>query len=94
MNTKIIPFEKDINRYIRLATMRIENKDYLGALAFLFDGEKVCKNHEFYEQIARVYSLMEQYEMSNLYWFRYLYYAPKDKVSMCYEELAINYFYL
>ncbi len=94
MNTKIIPFEKDINRYIRLATMRIENKDYLGALTFLFDGEKVCKNYEFYEQIARVYSLMEQYEMSNLYWFRYLYYAPKDKASMCYEELAINYFYL
>ena len=60
----------------------------------LFDGEKICKNHEFYEKIAKVYSLMEQYEMSNLYWFRYLYYAPKDKVSMCYEELAINYFYL
>ncbi len=94
MMNKIIPFEKDINRYIRLANLRTEKKDYLGALALLFDGEKICKNYEFYEQIAKVYSLMEQYEMSNLYWFRYLYYAPKDKVSKCYEELAINYFYL
>ena len=92
--SKIIPFEKDVNRYVRLATKRIENKDYLGALALLFDGEKICKNYEFYEKIAKVYSLMEQYEMSNLYWFRYLYYAPKDKASACYEELAINYFYL
>ena len=91
---KIIPFEKDINRYVRLATKRIENKDYLGALALLFDGEKICKNYEFYEQIAKVYSLMEQYDMSNLYWFRYLYYAPKEKVSQGYEELAINYFNL
>jgi len=91
---KIIPFEKDINRYIKLATCRIENKDYLGALSMLFDGERICKNYEFYEKIAKVYSLMEQYEMSNLYWFRYLYYAPKEKASTCYEELAINYFYL
>ncbi len=91
---KIIPFEKDINRYIRLATRCIENKDYLGALAFLFDGEKIGKNYEIYAQIASVYALMEQYEMSNLYWFRYLYYAPKDKMPNCYEELAINYFYL
>ena len=46
MNQKIIPFEKDINRYIRLANLRIEKEDYLGALALLFDGEKICKNHD------------------------------------------------
>ena len=44
--------------------------------------------------IADTYADMELYELSNQYWFYYIDVAPKERVSIAYEELAINYFYM
>ena len=32
--------------------------------------------------------------LSNLYWFKYLDKAPQDKLTVAYEQLAVNYFYM
>ena len=66
MNNKIIPFEKDINRYIRLANLRIEKKDYLGALALHFDGEKICKNHSLNNFLIAEISFFIEPLLSNM----------------------------
>lgn len=87
---KVLLFDKSEDRCIKLANKRIEEKDYVGALALLFSAMEKSSNYEIYEKIARVYSQIEQYELSNKYWFKYMYSAPKDKVSRCYESLASN----
>ena len=91
---KVLLFDKSEDRYVKLADKRIEEKDYVGALALLFSAMEKSSNYEIYEKIARVYSEIEQYELSNKYWFKYMYSAPKDKVSRCYESVASNLFEL
>ncbi len=87
---KVLPFDKSEERYFKLADKRIEEKDYVGALALLFSAMEKSSNYEIYAKIAQVYSELEQYELSNKYWFKYMYSAPKDKVSSCYESVASN----
>lgn len=91
---KVIQFEKSRDRYIRIAEQLKEKEDYLGALSLLFSVIEKENDYVAYQKIAEIYALMEQFEASNLFWFRYLFYAPKSQVAICYEELAINYFYL
>ncbi len=87
---KVLLFDKSEDRYVKLADKRIEEKDYVGALALLFSAMEKSSNYEIYEKIAIIYSQIEQYELSNKYWFKYMYSAPKDKVSRCYESVASN----
>lgn len=94
MASKILPFENSKEKYIKLAKKRLEESDYSGALSMLFTALGNGNDYEILKEIAFIYSVIEQYEMSNLYWFRYIYYAPKDKVPCAFEELAVNYFYL
>ena len=91
---KVLLFDKSEDRYVKLADKRIEERDYVGALALLFSAMEKSSNYEIYAKIARVYSEIEQYELSNKYWFKYMYSAPKDKVSRCYESVASNLFEL
>ena len=77
---KVLLFDKSEDRYVKLADKRIEEKDYVGALALLFSAMEKSSNYEIYAKIARVYSEIEQYELSNKYWFKYMYSAPKDKL--------------
>ncbi len=88
--SKVLLFDKSEERYIKLADKRIEENDYVGALALLFSAMEKSSNYEIYAKIASVYGQMEQYELSNKYWFKYMYSAPKDKVSSCYESVASN----
>ena len=94
MANKVLQFDKSKDRVFRLADELKEKEDYLGALSLLFSVIQKEKDHTAYKKIAEIYALIEQFEASNLFWFRYLYYAPKNEVAFCYEELAINYFYL
>lgn len=94
MGDKVLRFDKNQDRCIKFAQEYSKKQDYLKALTFLFDAMKQKETYSLYQNIARVYSDMELYELSNFYWFKYIYYAPKDKVSIGFEELAINYFYL
>ncbi len=91
---EIIQFEKNENIYLRLADEKLDGGDLAGALAFLFDAYAVNSSVETLMDIADVYSQMSLYELSNKFWFYYMEKAPKDKVSIAYEELAINFFYM
>ncbi len=91
---KVLLFDKSEQRYIKLADKRIEENDYVGALALLFSAMEKSSNDEIYQKIAQIYSEIEQYELSNKYWFKFMYFASKDKVSSCYESVASNFYEL
>jgi len=91
---QVIPFIKDNARYRKLAEVRAEKNDFSGALNFLFSAKSVSNDYQVIMDIADAYADMGLLELSNKYWFMYMDKAPKDKVSVAYEELAINYFYL
>lgn len=91
---KITPFDKTCERQMKIADRRVEKEDYLGALNALLWAEKEFFDYQLFMRIADVYAEMGQLELSNKYWYKYMHFAPKDKVSACYEELAVNYFYL
>lgn len=91
---EILQFEKSKERYLNIAQERQKNGDLEGALLVLFDGEKVSPSYEIYKGIAQIYSQMDLLEQSNKYWFKYMFCAPENEVSISYEELAINYYYL
>lgn len=94
MEQKILQFENGYDRYFRLAKERAESGDLMGALSFFTSAMNINKNYEVLAEIACVYAEMGALELSNNFWFEYIDKAPKDKVSVAYEELAINYFYL
>lgn len=94
MEQKILNFEKNEDRYLRLADKCIEREDFSGALAYLFNALNLNRKPDTLMDIADLYSRMGLYELSNKYWFYYIELAPKDKVSVAYEELAINFFYM
>ena len=80
--------------YINLIEKRLDEEDYVGALNSLYSLEESLEKYEYYQKKAQIYSYMGALELSNKYWFKYVKFAPKDKVSVAYEELAINFFYL
>ena len=94
MNGKILLFDKNVNRYRKLADVRSEKEDFSGALAFLTSARHIDCNLDVLIDIADAYADMGVLELSNKFWFKYLDKAPKEKLGMAYEELAINYFYL
>lgn len=93
-NGKILQFDNSVGRYFSLTEKRMENGDFLAALDFAFSGLRAGGGYDSLADIADIYADMEQYELSNYYWMKYLTVAPTDKTSVAYEELAINYFYM
>lgn len=91
---QVIPFIKHVSRYRKLAEERAVKEDFSGALAFLFSAKSIALTYEVIMDIADAYADMGLLELSNKFWFMYIDKAPKEKVSVAYEELAINFFYL
>ncbi len=91
---KIIPFNADKNLIKRLADKRADNGDYIGALDFLLPYLQKESDAEFLLSVADVYREMERFELSNLYLFKYMSKVKTKDVSIAYEGLATNYFYL
>lgn len=95
MDDKVLLFKKDVALYCALASQRADSGDFEGALRFLFSAKNIePDNLDVITGFADCYADMGLMELSNKYWFLYLDKAPKDRVSVAYEELAINYFYL
>ncbi len=94
MDERILQFEKNESRYIKLADQHIERGELSKALGFLFDALAINRSAETLMDIADIYAQMGLYELSNKYWFFYMEKAQKDKISIAYEELAINFFYM
>ena len=84
-----------LDTYKRLADEKADKGDLSGALGLYFTVYKDNPNNpEAITDIADCYADMGLLELSNRYWYKYLTVCPKDKQSVAYEELAINYFYL
>lgn len=94
MQGKIIPFDKNVNRYRRKADGYADKGNFMRALAFLNSAKSMDCNLDVLVDLADAYADMGLLELSNKYWFKFMDKAPKDKISTAYEELAINYFYL
>ena len=95
MEGKILSLD-NVKIYQQLAEKKAEQGDFVKSLGFLFSALKNCSDnkHQIIAEIARIYSQMELFELSNEYWFQYLDIAPKNQKSQAYLELAMNYFYL
>lgn len=94
MQDKVLLLDKSVERYNKIADRHVEDEDFLGALGFLFSAQKISASHDVLMRIADAYADMGLMELSNRYWYKYMHVAPKDKVSISYEELAINYYYM
>ncbi len=91
---KILHLEENVDRYIKMADKKVEEDDLFGALSMLKSAERIKSSLQTTVRIADVYADMGLLEVSNRYWYKFMNTAPKDKVSMAFEELGINYFYL
>ncbi len=94
MQQKIIPFDKNVNRYRKKADGYADKGSFMRTLAFLNSAKSMDCNIDVLADLADAYADMGLLELSNKYWFKFMDKAPKDKISTAYEELAINYFYL
>lgn len=93
-NGRLLKFERDEETLLTLAERRADDGDYVGSLGFLFSIYQTKPDYRVISEIADVYADMGLYEYSNRFWYKYLDVAPKNKASVAYEELGINYFYL
>ncbi len=91
---EVLQFKNSVEIYKRIADKKSEEGDLASTLGFLFKAEKESSSLSVISDIADVYADMGLLEESNAYWFKYLSKAPKEKMSVAYGELAINYFYL
>lgn len=73
---------------------KVEGGDLTGALSLLRTSLEKDFSLETIKDIALTYSEMEQYELSNKYWHKYLSLAPKNMCGIAYEELLMNHFCL
>ena len=94
MDNKILHFDKNANRYRRLAEEKADKNDFSSALAFLHSAKQIDFSLSVIVDIADTYADMGNLELSNKFWFLYLDRAPKEQMALAYEELAINFFYL
>lgn len=95
MEKNVVNFEPTVNTYISLADKCSDKGDFSAALGYLFEAEKISPDSpDVLSSIADAYADLDMLELSNQYWFYYIDRAPKDKQSVAFEELAVNYFYM
>ena len=94
MNGKILKFDDSGERYRYLSDEYADRGDYEKALGLSFSALKKGFSPDIIMDIADTYADMGLYELSNQYWFIYMDKAPKEKVSVAYEELGINFYYM
>ena len=95
MIDKVIQFDKGVTVYRKKADACVDAGDFEGALRFLFSARNIePDNLDVICDIADCYTDMGLIELSNKFWYLFLNKAPKERCSVAYEELAINYFYL
>ena len=94
MDGEVLRFDNSIEMHRKVAEKFAEKGEYKRALGLLFSAKNFENDPDALMDIADVYADMGLLELSNRYWFKFLDIAPTDKLSVAYEELAINYFYL
>ena len=91
---KILTFKKGKDVYTALADKKAEQGDLVASLGFLFSALEKNGDYTILADIADTYSEMGLMSLSNAYWFKFLEKAPENKLTVAYEQLAINYFYM
>ena len=94
MDNKVINLSENMQAIYTLADNKRNKGDLDGALSLFMYAEKVSPSYKNLSEIAKVYSEMELYDLSNQYWFYYLDKAPVAKRGIAYESIAVNYYYL
>lgn len=95
MEEKVIKFQPNEKTYLNIAEKYSESGDYVTALGYLYEAKRLNEySYEVLAAIADAYADLDLLELSNQFWIYYMDCAPKDKKSVAYEELAINYFYM
>lgn len=91
----VIEKTESLNFYKNLADKKADAGSLTDALGlYLTVLHADAKNLTAIADVADCYADMGLLELSNKYWFLFLTFAPRDKESVAYEELAINYFYM
>ena len=86
---------KDVKTYIAIAEKRLAEGDLEGALSFYLECEKKERfPANVYKKIANLYTDLQMYEKSILYWYKLLCYYPKRYKYECYNALGANYYFL
>lgn len=93
-DSKILNFPQGAKTYNKIAEKKAEQGDYVSSLSFLFSSLERDFNFDTLQQIAENYEEMGLLSLSNAFWFKYLSSCPDNKVSLAYEKLAVNYFYM
>lgn len=95
MENKVILFDKNVNRYRKFAEACADKEDFFGTLRYLTSAKSLAPdNLDVIMDLADAYADMGLLEVSNRYWFKYIDKAPKERVAVAYEEIAINFFYM
>ena len=91
----VVEKTESLNFYKNLADKKADAGSLTDALGLYLTVLKAdAKNLTAIADVADCYADMGLLELSNKYWFLYLTVAARDKESIAYEELAINYFYM
>lgn len=89
---KILPFRRDAGFYYKMADEAIAKSDFVTALRFLFHALSIDKNNIDYRiRLAEVYTMMEQYSVSNNIYFE-IYGSDKTATDVFYG-IGQNYYY-
>lgn len=95
MESKVVKFEPTIKNYLFLADRCYDRGSVSDALCYLFKAETIAPDSpEVLSAIADAYADLDMLELSNQYWYYYIDCAPKEKQSVAFEEMAVNYFYM
>ena len=94
MEGKVLSFDNSAKNYIALAEKYVEAEEYEKALRFYFCALNKEYSFDTLADIARAYSEIGLYELSNRYWIKFLNSAPESTWGEAYEELGINHFNL
>ncbi len=86
----LIKSENYSNVYYNIAMAKKEKGDLTDAISFLFNAYKTDKSYLILKEIALIYADMGLYGLSNKYLFKFLNFAPTDKLEIGYKNLAIN----
>ena len=95
MESKVVKFEPTIKNYLFLADRCYDRGSVSDALCYLFKAETIAPDSpEVLSAIADAYADLDMLELSNQYWYYYIDCASKEKQSVAFEEMAVNYFYM
>ncbi len=94
--SNIYTYDKSsVKTYIAVAEQKLAKGDLEGALSFYLECEKKEKFPIIiFKKIANLYTDLQMYDKSIIYWYKLLNASPKRYKYECYNALGANYYFL